>query len=60
MNLFFYNIKNELKQKFKPFSQLKQEYGIEAIYRTSESQYFSPNEYPKPPLPLLHGNKDIL
>lgn len=38
-----YNLKNEIKKRMKPFSQLKKEYGIEAIYRRSEKTRFSKN-----------------
>ena len=38
-----YNLKDEIKKRMKPFSQLKEEDGIEAIYRRSEKMRFSKN-----------------
>lgn len=39
--MFSYNLKNEIKKRMKPFSQLKEKHGIEAIYRTSEKKWYS-------------------
>jgi hypothetical protein len=39
--MFSYNLKDEIKKRMKPFSQLKAKYGIESIYRTSEKKWYS-------------------
>ena len=41
MNFFTSSLKTNIKKKLKTFSELKSLYGIDAIYRTGESMYFS-------------------